>query len=72
MQIILNYKHGPSNVLSYDPNITSIPTRSPDTDERYSHAIIPVELKDEQEYLNRLKASAHPEFIGSENLFEFI
>ena len=72
MKIILNYKHGPNQVLSYNPNATSLPTRNEDTDERYSHATIPAELKDEQEYLSRLKVSAHPEFIGSENLFEFI
>ena len=72
MKIVLNYKTGANQVLDYNPNSSSLPTRHPDTEERYIHAIIPSEIKDEKEYLHRLTASAHHEFIGSEDLFEYI
>ena len=71
MKIVLNYKTGTNQVLDYNPNKSSLPTRHPDTDERYIHAILPVEIEDEKEYLHRLKSSAHHEFIGSDDLFEY-
>ncbi len=72
MKIVLHYKHGANQVLDYNPNKSSLPTRHPDTDERYIHAIIPSEIKDNESYMNRLKASAHHSSIGSEDLFEYI
>ena len=72
MKIILTYKNGPNQVLDYNPHTSSLPTRSAESNERYIHAIIPVEIKSEENYLDRLKLSAHHEFIGSEDLFEFI
>ena len=72
MKIILQYKNGPEQALDYNPNKSSLPTRHPDTDERYIHAIIPDGIKGDETYMDRLKLSAHHEFIGSEDLFEFI
>ena len=72
MKIILQYEDGPNQVLDYNPNSSSLATRHPDTDERYIHAKMPVELKEDVPYIYRLKNSAHPEFIETDDLFEFI
>ena len=72
MKIILQYEDGPNQVLDYNPNSSSLATRSVESNGKYIHAIVPEELKEDVPYIYRLKASAHPEFIGSTNLFEFI
>ena len=72
MKIVLNYKTGTNMVLDYNPNKSSLPTRHPDTDERYIHAILPSEIKDDKSFMDRLQTSAHHDFIGSDDLFEFI
>jgi len=72
MKIILQYEDGPNQVLDYNPNSSSLATRHPDTDERYIHAKMPEELKEDVPYIYRLKASAHHDYIGNDDLFEFI
>ncbi len=44
MNIVLSYKTGEDRVIEYSPNRSSIPTRHPDTDERYIKAALPVEI----------------------------
>ena len=72
MKIVLHYETGANMALDYNPLKSSLPTRHPDTGERYIHAILPGELKDDEAYLKRLRASAYHEVVGSDDLFEFI
>ena len=69
--IVLKYKTGEDRIVDYNPNVSSIPTRNPDTDERYIKAVVPAGVKGDMEYLSRLRQSANHKFIGSGDLFEF-
>ncbi len=60
MKIVLKYDNGSDVVVDYNPNVASIATRHPETDERFIHAVCPEELKEDVQYLYRLRASCKP------------
>ena len=72
MKIVLSYKTQPNKVIDYNPNVSSLPTRSANGKERYIHAVVPSELKDDDKFLDRLNLSAHYDYIYSEDLMEFV
>jgi len=72
MKIILSYKSQPNKVLDYNPSVSSLPTRSDNGLERFIHAVVPKEIEGDSNFLDRLALSAHHNYIGTDDLVEFI
>ena len=71
MNIVFEYKDDPKKVVSLVQGIASYPTRSING-QRFIKATLPVEFKDDKSMLAKIGASAHHDYIGGDDLFEFI
>jgi len=66
--ITLKYEYGDDVVVEYNPGVSSIATRNPDTDERFKHAVCPKSIADDDNYLIRLLMSCHPSVHGTDRV----
>ena len=72
MKIVLRYLSDEPKVIDYNQSVNSLPTRSVVKNEKFINAMIPSELKSDVKFISKLKASAHLDYIGSEDLITFV